>query len=59
MTTGGTRMTTGGELPRKPEPNCPRCGNNRQVWANQITGIKTCHRAWCHTEIAEREHELD
>ena len=32
-------------------PSCPRCGNNRQVWANQITGKMTCHRAGCHTEL--------
>ncbi len=34
-------------------PNCPKCGNNRQVWRNQITGRLTCHRAYCHTEIEE------
>ena len=33
------------------EPVCPKCGNNRQVWDNQITGIKTCHRVGCHSEI--------
>ena len=32
-------------------PDCPRCGDNRQVWANQITGVLTCHRAGCHTAI--------
>jgi hypothetical protein len=32
-------------------PDCPRCGNNRQVWVNQLTGVMTCHRAGCHTEI--------
>jgi len=32
-------------------PPCPRCGNNRQVWVNQITGKITCHRVNCHTEI--------
>lgn len=32
-------------------PNCPDCGNNRQVWVNQITGKMTCHRAGCHKEI--------
>ena len=34
-------------------PSCPRCGNNRQVWRNQITGKLTCHRAFCHTVISE------
>ena len=29
------------------EPTCPKCGNNRQVWTNQITGHKTCHRVGC------------
>ena len=32
-------------------PDCPRCGNNLQVWKNQITGSITCHRAFCHTII--------
>lgn len=32
-------------------PDCPKCGNNRQVWKNQITGKLTCHRAFCHTVI--------
>jgi transcription elongation factor Elf1 len=32
-------------------PDCPICGNNRQVWINQLTGVMTCHRAGCHTEI--------
>lgn len=32
-------------------PACPKCGNNRQVWVNQITKVLTCHRAYCHTEI--------
>jgi hypothetical protein len=32
-------------------PNCPKCGNNRQVWKNQLTGKMTCHRAYCQTEI--------
>jgi anaerobic ribonucleoside-triphosphate reductase len=32
-------------------PICPKCGNNRQVWVNQITGVITCHRAYCDTEI--------
>jgi hypothetical protein len=37
---------------RCPEaPDCPRCGNNRQVWVNQITGQLICHRANCHTVI--------
>jgi hypothetical protein len=32
-------------------PPCPKCGDNRQVWDNQITGRLTCHRAHCHTEV--------
>ena len=32
-------------------PNCPRCGTNRQVWKNQLTGKLTCHRWGCHIEI--------
>jgi len=31
--------------------NCHKCGNNRQVWVNQITGVLTCHRSYCNTEI--------
>ena len=36
-------------LPVQPvqEPDCLKCGNNRQVWTNQITGLKTCHRVGC------------
>lgn len=34
-------------------PNCPRCGDNRQVWVNQITGHWTCHRVYCHTTIPQ------
>ena len=30
---------------------CPKCGNNRQVWTNQVTGRLTCHRAGCHAEL--------
>lgn len=26
---------------------CPNCGNNRQVWVNQITNKLTCHRVGC------------
>ena len=33
-------------------PSCPKCGNNRQVWKNQMTGKLTCHRAFCHTVIS-------
>jgi uncharacterized protein with PIN domain len=33
--------------PPTQEPACPSCGNNRQVWTNQITGRKTCHRFGC------------
>ncbi len=32
-------------------PPCPKCGNNRQVWVNQISGKLTCHRTYCHTVI--------
>lgn len=32
-------------------PACTKCGNNRQVWVNQITGRLTCHRAFCHTDM--------
>lgn len=41
-------------LPSRPQdevPCCPKCGDNRQVWKNQITGKMTCHRAGCHAEI--------
>lgn len=34
-------------------PDCPRCGNNRQVWRNQLTGVMTCHRAFCDTVLDE------
>ena len=36
-------------------PDCPHCGNNRQVWRNQITNKLTCHRAYCNTVIEEME----
>ena len=26
---------------------CPNCGNNRQVWRNQLTHKLTCHRVGC------------
>ena len=42
---------------RESRPSCPRCGNYRQVWRNQLTGKLTCHRAYCHTEIDESEVE--
>ena len=32
-------------------PPCPKCGNNRQVWRNQISGLITCHRAYCDTVV--------
>lgn len=32
---------------RSSPPVCPNCGNNRQVWVNQLTGLMTCHRIWC------------
>lgn len=39
--------------PDQQEPDCPRCGNNRQVWTNQISGEKTCHRVDCHMAVAQ------
>ena len=27
--------------------DCPNCGNNRQVWRNQLTHKLTCHRVGC------------
>lgn len=36
-------------------PDCPRCGNNRQVWRNQITGLVTCHRAFCDTVVEQAQ----
>ena len=36
-------------------PDCPKCGNNRQVWRNQITNKLTCHRAYCNIVIEEME----
>ena len=27
--------------------SCPNCGNNRQVWRNQLTHKLTCHRVGC------------
>lgn len=33
--------------PMSAPPVCPNCGNNRQVWINQFTGLWTCHRIWC------------
>ena len=35
---------------KKRFPICPRCGNNRQVWKNQISGKMTCHRLGCQIE---------
>ncbi len=32
-------------------PPCPICGNNRQVWVNQLSGLITCHRAGCNQPI--------
>ena len=34
-------------------PACPKCGNNRQVWVNQLTGVLTCHRYGCQIEILQ------
>lgn len=32
-------------------PVCPKCGDNRQVWVNQVSGLWKCHRAFCDTTI--------
>ena len=32
-------------------PICTKCGNNRQVWVNQLTDRITCHRASCYIEL--------
>lgn len=37
-------------------PACPKCGDARQIWANQLTGRLTCHRIHCHTEIEMKPH---
>ncbi len=34
-------------------PECPACGNNRQVWREQFTGVWRCHRAGCDREIED------
>lgn len=26
---------------------CPKCGNDRQIWRNQLTHKLTCHRVGC------------
>lgn len=39
--------------PPGPPPACPRCGNNRQVWVNQLTGVLTCHRYGCQIEVPQ------
>lgn len=33
-------------------PICEKCGNNRQVWINQISGKWRCHRISCERDIA-------
>ena len=38
-------------------PNCENCGNNRQVWVNQITGLLTCHRYCCQINITQKEKD--
>jgi len=40
-------------------PDCPRCKNNRQVWVNQLSGVLTCHRAGCQTEVAAHCSHFD
>lgn len=42
--------TDGAEQPAQQEPICPSCGNNRQVWTNQLSGKKACHRAFCNVD---------
>lgn len=32
-------------------PKCPKCGNNRQVWRNQINGKLMCHRLFCYCVV--------
>jgi hypothetical protein len=39
-------------------PKCPKCGDSRQVWLNQLTHKLTCHRAFCHTEIDDLATDL-
>jgi len=34
-----------------PVPTCPKCGNNRQVWQNQISGKWRCHRVSCEQDL--------
>ncbi len=36
-------------------PACPKCGNNRQVWKNQLSGELTCHRVGCYTVIESND----
>lgn len=36
-------------------PACPKCGNNSQVWINQISGTLKCHRAECYVDISAAE----
>lgn len=36
-------------------PACPQCGDNRQVWRNQISGLWKCHRAYCDTVIEDQK----
>lgn len=38
-------------------PPCPICGNNRQVWVNQLSGLITCHRAGCNKPIEPKEKD--
>lgn len=47
------------EAPAVAAPICPRCGNGRQVWKNQITGLLTCHRAFCDTVITPNDRWKD
>ena len=35
------------------KPICLVCGNDRQVWINQLSGKYVCHRVGCHNEIKE------
>lgn len=48
-TIGGTK-TLIRQLKKQNLPICSICGNNRQVWTNQITGKLTCHRYGCNNK---------
>jgi len=39
------------DQPVDPNPICPRCKSNNQVWKNQITDEIMCHRVGCKNQI--------